>query len=163
MVQILLHLFKEYQIQMTSLLVMEAKVKNKSFKLFVAATISFSYGGAFAAADFVRLVQLPGAAHTFASTAPRAATKSPLNVAYRPQSLTFTNFPPESANSMMFNGVRQAEFSLTIPHSELYADKSQKSKHPAQTVQQPERYTMILAGLGMMAAIVRRRHKASTM
>lgn len=166
-------------------------MKNKLFNLVAAAAISFFFsGGACAAVDLavlpnsariletyssvlVGVVQLPSAARAFGSTAPSAVTKSPFNIAYRPQPLTLTNFPPESADGMIFNGRSQSEFSfsLTTLHLGLYADKptgavvvadaSQKSKHPAQTVQQPESYTMMLAGLGMMAAIVRRRHKVS--
>ena len=164
-------------------------MKNKLFNLVAAAAISFFFsGGACAAVDLavlpnsariletyssvlVGVVQLPSAARAFASTAPSAVTKSPFNIAYRSQPLTLTNFPPESAGSMILNGRSQSEFSLTTLHLGLYADKptgavvvadaSQKSKHPAQTVQQPESYTMMLAGLGMMAAIVRRRHKVS--
>ena len=162
-------------------------MKIKAFKLVTAAAISFFYGGAFAAVDLVVLpnsarysetfssvlvgvVQLPGAARTFASTARSAVITSPFNIAYRSQPLTFTNFPPESANSMIFNGLSQSEFSIATPHSGLYADKftgtvvvagtSQQGKHPAHTDQPPARYAMMLATLGMMGAIVRRRHKA---
>lgn len=164
-------------------------MKIKTCKLVTAATISFFYGGAFAAVELVVLpnaagssgnfssvlvgvVQLPSAARAFASTVPSAVITSPLNIAYRSQPLTFTNFPPESANSMIFNGLSQSEFSIAAPHSGLYADKftgtvvvagtSQQGKHPAQTDQPPARYAMMLAGLGMMGAIVRRRHKTGT-
>lgn len=164
---------------------MEIEMKIKPFKLGAAATICFFCGGGFAAGDLVVLpnsprisetftsvragvVQLPSAAHTFASTAPSAVITSPFNIAYISQPLTFTNFPRESANRMIFYRISQSEFSFANPHSELYAvkftgvaDNSQKSKPPAQTAQQPEPYAMMLAGLGMMGAIVRRRHKAS--
>lgn len=149
-------------------------MKIKPFKLGAAATICFFCGGGFAAGDLVVLPNSPRISETFSSVRagvvqlPSAVITSPFNIAYISQPLTFTNFPRESANRMIFYRISQSEFSFANPHSELYAvkftgvaDNSQKSKPPAQTAQQPEPYAMMLAGLGMMGAIVRRRHKAS--
>lgn len=151
-------------------------MKIKAFNLVTAAVIGFFYGGAFAGVDLVELPNSARYSETFSSVLagvvqlPSAVITSPLNIAYRSQPLTFTNFPPESANSMIFNGLNQSEFSTAAPHSGLYADKftgtvvvagtSQQGKHPTQTAQPPARYAMMLATLGMMGAIVRRRHKA---
>lgn len=116
-------------------------------------------------------INLPKA--SYASTAPElgpdAITTSPLGIAYEWQPLAFNSLPPESTNSLMLTQHGKPAFTFAVPKPSSYtieftgvagdARYPLSTKHVSPPLPQPERYAMMLAGLGVMATIVRRRYK----